>query len=93
VPERIVLHGLHFQRRRDKIDNSSIAILDYAARTIKDNPRAIICVEISSARSGTERRPELQDELTNRRVQAVASYLQQKGVDADKLVFVFPAVV
>jgi hypothetical protein len=42
VLERIVLHGVHFQRRSDKVDNSSVAILDDAARTIKDNPGAII---------------------------------------------------
>ena len=94
VAERIVLHDLHFQgRSSQKIDNAAAAVLDYAARSFKHQPHSIICVEISRAPSEKKHRTELQNELANRRVLAVTSYLQQKGVDADKLVFVFPAAV
>jgi hypothetical protein len=40
----------------------------------------------------TERHQTQQDELTNRREQVVVGYLEQKGVDSKRLVFVFPAV-
>jgi outer membrane protein OmpA-like peptidoglycan-associated protein len=92
MPERIVLHGVHFQDRSDKIDNSSVAILDCAARTLEENPRSIVCIAIPPARPMTERHQTQQDELTNRREQVVVGYLEQKGVDSKRLVFVFPAV-
>lgn len=92
MPERIVLHGVHFRDRSDKIDKSSVAILDSAARTLKQNPRSILCVAIPPARPATERYQAGQDELTNRREQAVIGYLEDKGVDTGRLVFVFRAV-
>jgi hypothetical protein len=92
MPERIVVHGVHFRDRSDKIDKSSVAILDSAARTLEENPRSIVCVAIPPARPATQPHQAQQDELTNRREQAVVGYLEHKGVDTERLVFVFSAV-
>ncbi|MGC1965942.1 MAG: hypothetical protein WA673_05745, partial [Candidatus Acidiferrales bacterium] len=35
IPERIILHGLRFQANSDKIDKSSVPMLDYTIQIIK----------------------------------------------------------
>jgi hypothetical protein len=90
---RIVVHPVHFKRWSDQIDDTSAAVLDYAASIMKNHPHSIIHVEMSSVPSGTESSAELRDELASQRMQAVTSYLQRKVVDTDKLVFVFLTIV
>jgi OOP family OmpA-OmpF porin len=81
---RIVLHGLRFQAHSDKIDKFSVPMLDYAVQIIKENPESLIYVKV---RSVQHRNSEMRSsELTNRRAQAVTSYLVQKGISAKRLV-------
>ena len=89
--DHIVLHGVRLQSRSNKIDNYSIAALDYLARFIKDDPRPIVCVEILPVRSGAELRPERQATVMYRQAVAINSYLEKKGVDIRKLVLVTSA--
>jgi outer membrane protein OmpA-like peptidoglycan-associated protein len=82
--ERIVLHGLRFQAHSNKIDKSSVPMLDYVVQIIKENPESLVYVK---SRSDQHRSSELRSaELTNRRAQAVASYFEQKGISANRLV-------
>jgi len=46
--ERIVLHGVRFRPRSDKIDKCSVPVLDYAVKIIKQNPESLIYVKVSS---------------------------------------------
>ncbi len=94
--ERIVLHGLRFQAQSDRIEKSSVPVLDYAIRIIKQNPDSLVYVKVRSVqplshndvdRSSELRSSELRNsELTNRRAQAVASYFERKGISAKRLV-------
>jgi hypothetical protein len=62
---RLVLHGVRLQGASHKLDEGSKPVLDYAARFIKENPRAIVYL------GGHSGNPE----LTYRRDRATASYL------------------
>ena len=46
IPERIVLHGVRFQARSDKIDESSVPVLDYTIQTIKANPERLVYIKV-----------------------------------------------
>ena len=65
---RLVLHGVRLQGTGDKLDEGSKAVLDYAARFIKENPRAIVYL------GGHSGNPE----LAYRREWAAAAYLDIK---------------
>ena len=62
---RLVLHGVRLQGTGNKLDEGSKPLLDYAARFIKENPRATVYLGSSSGNP----------ELTYRRERAAASYL------------------
>jgi hypothetical protein len=64
---RLVLHGVRLQGTGDKLDEGSKPVLDYAARFIKENPRATVYL-------GSFGNPE----LTYRRERAAAAYLDIK---------------
>jgi outer membrane protein OmpA-like peptidoglycan-associated protein len=84
--ERVVLHGVRFRARSDKIDKSSVPVLDYAAQIIKRNPESLIYVKVRSDRGTSQEYTGRNSELTNRRTQAVASYFEQRGVSANRLI-------
>ena len=63
---RLVLHGVRLQGTGDNLDEGSKPVLDYAARFIKENPRAT--VYLGSSSSGNP-------ELTYRRERVAAAYL------------------
>jgi outer membrane protein OmpA-like peptidoglycan-associated protein len=83
--ERIVLHGVRFQARSDKIDERSMPLLDYAAKIIKHNPESLIYVTVRSVRDTRQQSTGRDSTLSNRRARAVASYFEQKGISADRL--------
>jgi outer membrane protein OmpA-like peptidoglycan-associated protein len=94
--ERIVLHGLRFQAQSNRIEKSSVPMLDYALQIIKQNPESLVYVNVRSVQplghNDVDRGSELRSsglrnsELTNRRAQAVVSYFERKGISAKRLV-------
>jgi outer membrane protein OmpA-like peptidoglycan-associated protein len=83
--ERIVLHGVRFRARSDKIDKCSMPVLDYAVQTIKQNPESLIYVKVRSVQD-TSQDTDRNSNLANRRTRAVASYFEQRGISAHRLV-------
>ena len=67
---RLVLHGVRLQGMSDKLDQGSKPLLDYAARFIKENPRATVYLGSDSGIS----------ELTYRCERAAAAYLDLKRI-------------
>jgi hypothetical protein len=61
---RLVLQGVRLQGTGDRLDEGSKAVLDYAARFIKENPRAAVYL---GSYFGNR-------ELTYRRERAAAAY-------------------
>ena len=46
--ERIVVHGVRFRTRSDKIEKCSVPVLDYAVQIIKQNPESLIYIKVRS---------------------------------------------
>jgi hypothetical protein len=65
---RLVLHGVRLQGISDKLDQGSKPLLDYAARFIKENPRATVYL---GSYPGNQH-------STYRRERAAAAYLDLK---------------
>jgi outer membrane protein OmpA-like peptidoglycan-associated protein len=82
VAQKLVLRGVHFAFNRADIRPEDEPVLDEAADTIKANPNAKIqvngyCDSIGSAAYNLK--------LSQRRAEAVANYLTNKGVSASQL--------
>jgi outer membrane protein OmpA-like peptidoglycan-associated protein len=91
IPERIVLHGVRFQARSDKIDESSLPLLDYAIQAIKANPEYLVYVKVMPfIQHSSQSDRHSNSELIARRTEAVASYFAQKGLSAEILVLLAP---
>jgi outer membrane protein OmpA-like peptidoglycan-associated protein len=84
--ERVVLHGVRFRARSDKIDQSSVPVLDYAVQIIKRNPESLIYVKVRSDRGTSQEYIGRNSKLTNRRTQAVTSYFERRGISANRLI-------
>jgi outer membrane protein OmpA-like peptidoglycan-associated protein len=84
--ERIVLHGIRFRTRSDKIDKCSIPVLNYAVQVIKQNPDSLIYVKVRCVRDTNQECTSRNSKLTNRRTRAVASYFEQRGISANRLI-------
>jgi outer membrane protein OmpA-like peptidoglycan-associated protein len=84
--ERIVLHGVHFRAHSSKIERFSMPVLDYAVTIIKQNPGSLIYVKVGSIQNTSQEYTSRNSNLTNRRTRAVASYFEQRGISADRLV-------
>ncbi len=84
--ERIVLHGVRFQAQSDRIDKCSVPILDYAVQILKRSPESLIHVKVLDARDGSQENSIRNSTLANRRTRAVASYFEQRGISASRLV-------
>ena len=52
--ERVVLHGVRFRARSDKIDKCSVPVLDYAVQIIKRNPESLIYVKVRSVQDTSQ---------------------------------------
>jgi OOP family OmpA-OmpF porin len=81
-PERIVLRGVNFAFNSDKIDPSSMVILDVAAETLRKNPGVQVSVEGHTDSVGTE---AYNQGLSLRRAESVRKALIEKGVPASRL--------
>jgi outer membrane protein OmpA-like peptidoglycan-associated protein len=84
--ERIVLHGVRFQARSDKIDRCSVPVLDYAVQIIEQNPESLIYVRVRSIQGTSQEYTGRDFMLADRRTRAVASYFEQRGISASRLV-------
>jgi OmpA family len=90
IPERIILHGLRFQAKSDKIDKSSAPVLDYTIQIIKGNPEYLVYVKVRSTRHSNQSDIDRNSEPTARRTEVVASYFEQKGISGKRLVLLDP---
>jgi hypothetical protein len=90
IPKRIILHGLRFQANSDKIDKSSVPVLDYTIQIIKGNPEYLVYVRVQSIHHSNQSDIDRNSELTARRTEVVASYFEQKGISAKRLVLLDP---
>jgi hypothetical protein len=86
IAERIVLHGVCFQARSDKIDKRSLPVLDYGAQVLKRSPEPLVYVEVPLARDRRENHVDGSSMLTDRRERALMGYLERRGVSAGRLV-------
>ena len=91
IPERIVLHGVRFQARSAKIDESSVPVLDYTIQTIKANPEYLVYVKVMLfIQRSSQSDIDSNSELITRRTETVARYFAQKGIFAKRLVLLDP---
>ena len=74
VSQRLVLHDVRLRGAQSTIDPSSRPVLDYAARVLKQYPDTLVYV------SG-----EGDSATTLRQSQAVAHYLERRGIAGDRL--------
>ena len=84
--ERIVLHGVRFRARSDKIDRCSVPVLDYAVQIIKQNPESLIYVKVRPIQDTSQGYKGRSYKLTDRRTRAVASYFEERGISANRLI-------
>jgi len=84
--ERVVLHGVRFRARSDKIDKCSVPVLDYAVQIIKQNPESIIYVKVRSVQGTSQEYTGRNSKLINRRTRTVARYFEQRGISANRLI-------
>ena len=74
----------------DKIDKSSVPVLDYRIQIIKGNPEYLVYVRVQSIHHSNQSDIDRNSELTARRTEVVASYFEQKGISAKRLVLLDP---
>jgi hypothetical protein len=80
MPSRqLVLHGVRLEARRLSIAPSSRPVLDYAVQTLQRYPEALVYVS-GQGDSAT----------VQREAQAVARYLEGRGIAANRLVLASP---
>ncbi len=83
VHQKLVLRGVHFDFNKSDIRPDDAAILDEAADTLKANPSSNIYVDGYCDAIGSE---EYNLKLSQRRSDAVAQYLEQKGIPSSQLI-------
>jgi outer membrane protein OmpA-like peptidoglycan-associated protein len=77
------LTPVYFQTSSDKIEDISKPLLDATAASIKSNPRIqVVEVHGHADQRGAQ---EYNQDLTDRRAQAVSDALQERGVPADRI--------
>jgi OmpA-OmpF porin, OOP family len=81
--ERLVLRGVHFDFNKSNIRPGDAAILDEAAETLRAHPNVTIYVDGYCDAIGSE---EYNLKLSQRRADAVAGYLEGRGISASQLV-------
>jgi OOP family OmpA-OmpF porin len=80
--QKIVLRGVHFDFDKAAIRPDARPILDEAARILNDNPNLNVLVEGNTDNIGTK---AYNMRLSQRRADAVKSYLVSRGVSASRL--------
>jgi outer membrane protein OmpA-like peptidoglycan-associated protein len=83
VQQKIILRGVHFNFDKAVVRNADKPVLDEAAETLKANPNVKIYVNGYCDAIGAER---YNLKLSQRRAEAVAAYLEDKGIPASQLV-------
>ncbi len=78
-----MLRGVHFDFNKSKIRPGDAAILDEAADTLKSHSNVNIYVDGYCDAIGSE---EYNLKLSQRRAEAVAKYLEAKGIPAAQLI-------
>ena len=81
--EKLVLRGVHFDFNKYNIRPGDAAILDEAAEILKAHPDVTIYVDGYCDAIGSE---EYNLKLSQRRADAVAKYLEDKGIPASRLI-------
>jgi outer membrane protein OmpA-like peptidoglycan-associated protein len=81
--QKILLQGLQFNPDGSVIRRSSDPILDSAADILKEQPDTMVYVDSYCDPTGG---PQLNQHLAGDRAVAVASYLEHKGIAADRIV-------
>ena len=84
--ERVVLHGIRFRPRSDEIDKRSVPVLNYAVQIIKQNPESLIYVKVRPIQDTSQGYKGRSYGLTDRRTRAVASYFEERGISANRLI-------
>ena len=84
--ERVVLHGVRFRPRSDEIDKRSVPVLNYAVQIIKQNPESLIYLKVRPIQDTSQGYKGRSYKLTDRRIRAVASYFEERGISANRLI-------
>jgi outer membrane protein OmpA-like peptidoglycan-associated protein len=82
VPKKIILRGINFDFNKYNIKREFAPVLDEAAQILKDNPSVKVTVEGHTDAIGSD---AYNQRLSERRANAVRSYLVSRGVAADRL--------
>lgn len=83
APEKIILRGVHFNFNRYYIRTVDKPALDEAAETLKQNPNVKVYVNgYCDAIGGVQYNLR----LSQRRAEAVAAYLEDRGIPASQLI-------
>jgi outer membrane protein OmpA-like peptidoglycan-associated protein len=83
VHEKVVLRGIHFAFNKATIRSEDMPVLDEAAETLRSSPNTRVNVNGYCDAIGSE---QYNMRLSQRRAEAVVTYLQGKGIAADRLV-------
>jgi hypothetical protein len=67
-----------------------VPVLDYTVHIIKGNPEYLVYVRVRSIHHSNQSDIDRNSELTARRTEVVASYFEQKGISARRLVLLDP---
>ena len=84
--ERVVLHGVRFRPRSEEIDKRSVPVLNYAVQIIKQNPESLIYLKVRPIQDTSQGYKGRSYKLTDRRIRAVASYFEERGISANRLI-------
>jgi outer membrane protein OmpA-like peptidoglycan-associated protein len=82
APKRIILRGVNFDYDKSNIKSEFVPILDEAAQTLKDNPEINVRIVGHTDSRGSD---EYNQQLSERRAQAVKQYLVSEGIAASRL--------
>ena len=80
--KKIRLEGVNFEFDSDRLTHGSYEILDRVAAALQDAPNVRVEVAGHTDNTGT---PAYNKDLSQRRAEAVRSYLISKGIDASRL--------
>jgi len=83
APEKVVLRGVHFAFNKAIIRSEDMSVLDEAADSLKSSPNTRVNVNGYCDAIGSER---YNMRLSQRRAEAVVTYLEGKGIASDRLI-------
>jgi len=83
VAQKVVLRGVHFAFNKATIRSEDMPVLDEAADSLRSSPNTRVNVNGYCDAIGSE---QYNMRLSQRRAEAVATYLEGKGIAGDRLV-------